>query len=368
MARDMRSFVRSWITPAAGYTPGASELTDRPVVRLDWNESPYPLTPGAQAAMASFRNSNRYPDYRQAPLRKALGEYIGVDPERIVPGAGLDDVFNTIAMLFLEPGDDVVIADPTFGVYRSLFALHGATITDVPLGPPPGFALDAEGIVGAVGEKTKLVVLCNPNNPTGHVIPREQIEYVVDNVSCPVLIDEAYAEFAGISHMDLADRHDHVIVLRTLSKFAGLAGLRVGYGVFPGTLLPYVAKVTPAFANISLLSAEIAIASLADLDLLMAQRDQIVSERERVDAALNAANGLTAYPSGTNFILFATPLADSRPILQGLAARDVFVRKPSHPGLEHCLRVSIGSAEENTAFLDALSEVLAKNVQQGSVA
>jgi histidinol-phosphate aminotransferase len=367
MARDINTFVRSWITPAAGYTPGASELTDRPVVRLDWNESPYPLTPKAQAAMVGFRNTNRYPDYRQEPLRKALGGYIGVDPERIVPGAGLDDVFNTIAMLFLEPGDNVVIADPTFGVYRSLFALHGATITNVPLGPAPDFALDAEGIVAAVGERTKLVVLCNPNNPTGHIIPREQVEHVVANVSCAVLIDEAYAEFAGISHMDLADKHDHVIVLRTLSKFAGLAGLRVGYGVFPEALMPYIARVTPAFANISLLSADIAIAALADLDVLHAQRDQIVRERERVYGALNATDGLTAYPSGTNFILFATPLADSRPILKGLAERDVFIRKPSNPGLEHCLRVSIGTAEENTAFLGALTDVLA-GVQQGSVA
>lgn len=365
MAKEITNYVRSWITPASAYTPGASELTDRPVVRLDWNESPYPLTPGAQEALESFRNSNRYPDYRQAPLRAALGEYIGVNPERIVPGAGLDDVLNTIAMLFIEPGDEVLIADPTFGVYRSLYALHGATVTNVPLGPAPEFRLDAEGIVAAVSDKTKMIVLCNPNNPTGHIIPREDIEHVVTNVSCPVLIDEAYAEFAGISHMDLADTQDHVIVLRTLSKFAGLAGLRVGYGVFPEALLPYLQRVTPAFANISLLAAEIATAALHDLDVLMQQRDQIVAERDRVFNALNSIEGLTAYPSGTNFILFATPLADSTPILRNLAEQDIFIRKPGNPGLEHCLRVSIGTPEENSAFLAGL-EAAMENVREGS--
>lgn len=358
MSRPVTSYVRSWITPAPGYTPGASELTDRPVVRLDWNESPYPLPPKAQSVLESFHNSNRYPDYRQMPLRRALGAYIGVAPERIVPGAGLDDVLNTIGMLFLEPGDEVIIAEPTFGVYRSLYALHGATVTSVPLGPAPHFALDAEGIVRAVSERTKIIVLCNPNNPTGHVIPRQTIEHIIDNVACPVLIDEAYAEFAGISHMDLADRYDHVIVLRTLSKFAGLAGLRVGYGVFPEALLPYLNRVTPAFANISLLASRIAIAALQDLDVLVGYRDQIVLERVRVFDALNELDGFTAYTSGTNFILFSTPLSDSTPILQGLAERDVFIRKPGNPGLEHCLRVSIGTPEENDIFLDMLSIVM----------
>ncbi len=367
MSRPVTSFVRSWITPAAGYTPGASELTDRPVVRLDWNESPYPLTPKAQAALESFHTSNRYPDYRQMPLREALGAYIGVAAERIVPGAGLDDVFNTIGMLFLEPGDEVIIAEPTFGVYRSLYALHGAKVTSIPLGPAPDFGLDADGIVSAVGERTKLIVLCNPNNPTGHIIPRETIEQVVENVSCPVLIDEAYAEFAGISHMDLADRYDHVIVLRTLSKFAGLAGLRVGYGVFPEALLPYLNRVTPAFANISLLASDIAIAALRDLDLLEERRDEIVAQRGRVSTALNEIDGFTAYPSGTNFILFSTPLADSTPILRSLAERDVFIRKPANAGLEHCLRVSIGTPEENTAFLDTLHIVL-DEMREGSQA
>lgn len=360
MSSSMTSFVRSYLTPVQGYTPGASRLSDHPVLRLDWNEAPFPLSPRAQDVLTNFTRGNRYPDYAQTPLRNALSEYVGFTTDRIVPGAGLDDVFTTLAMLLVEPGDEVIIADPTFGVYRSLFALHGATVINIPLGPAPDFALDAPGIIEAVTGKTKLVVICNPNNPTGHLIPRETIEQIVDGVTCPVAIDEAYAEFSGTDHLDLARSRDNVIVLRTLSKFAGLAGFRVGYGIFPEAFVPYLQRVTPAFCNISTLGTEIAMASLQDLDYLRANRDIIVEERTRVSAALNVMEGVTAYPSATNFILFALPVEDSSTILKGLAERDVFIRRYGNPsfGLEHCLRVTVSTPEENDAFLSALEEVL----------
>ncbi len=354
-------FVRSNLSPADGYTPVASRLMDGPVVRLDWNESPYPLTPGAQEVLATWGRANRYPDYQQTPLREALASYVGVDATRIVPGAGLDDVINTLAMLFIEPGTETIISDPTFGVYRSLFSLHGAEVINVPLGPAPDFKLDVDGIIKSVNEKTRLIMLCNPNNPTGHLLPGEDIEKIVDNVPCPVAIDEAYAEFAGIDHLDLVNSRENVIALRTLSKFAGLAGMRVGYGIFPEALVPYLARVTPAFANVSALSAEVAIASLEDLDLLKANRDKLVVERTRVTAALDELPGVTAYPSSTNFVLFRLPVEDSTIVLDGLTERNVFVRRYGTTGwgLHDCLRVSIGLPEENDAFLEALQDVLA---------
>jgi histidinol-phosphate aminotransferase len=365
---DITSFVRSWITPITGYTPAASlKSSDRPIIRLDLNESPFGLTPKAQEALISFDRSHRYPDFRQTGLRNALGAYVGKDPERIVVGAGLDDVLNTLGMLLIEPGDEVIIADPTFGVYRNLYSLHGAKVTDVPLGPAPEFALDAEGIVAAVTNRTKLIVLCNPNNPTGHLIPRERIEHVVANVQCPVVIDEAYAEFSGMSHLDLAETYDNVIIGRTLSKFAGLAGMRVGYAVVPEALEGHAARVTPAFANISYVAAEVAIASLQDLDILSNNRDILIEERTRVTSAINAMDGLTAYPSATNFILVATELADSTPIQEALAQRDIFIRRPANPGLEHCLRPCLGTPEENSAFLAALAPIVA-GVQKAEIA
>jgi histidinol-phosphate aminotransferase len=356
---DITSYVRSWITPVTGYTPAASlKSRGRSIVRLDLNESPFGLTPRAQAALGAFDRSNRYPDFRQTPLREALGAYVDVDPERIVVGAGLDDVLNTIGMLLLEPGDEVIIADPTFGVYRNLYSLHGAKVINIPLGPAPTFALDAEGIVAAVTDRTKLIVLCNPNNPTGHLIPRERIEHVVANVGCPVVIDEAYAEFSGVSHLDLAATYENVIIGRTLSKFAGLAGMRVGYAIVPDALTGHAARVTPAFANISSVAAEVAIASLQDLDVLNRNRDILVEERARMTESINAMEGLIAYPSATNFILVETGLPDSSPIQEALARKDIFVRRPANPGLEHCLRPCLGTLEENDLFLAALPESL----------
>ncbi|HWV25319.1 MAG TPA: histidinol-phosphate transaminase [Thermomicrobiales bacterium] len=360
MAKPITDFVRSTLTPVEGYTPGASRLTDRPVVRLDWNESPFPLTPKAQAALTRFTLGHRYPDYQQMPLREALADYVGFDPERIVPGAGLDDVFATLASISVEPGAEVIIAEPTFGVYRSLFSMLGATIVNVPLTQAPEFLLDTEAILNAVTGNTRLIILCNPNNPTGNLITRELIETIVDNVPCPVAIDEAYAEFSGQDHLDLARTRDNVIVLRTLSKFAGLAGFRVGYGIFPEPLLPYLRRVMPAFCNISGLSSDIAIASLQDLDILKQQRDLIVAERTRVIAALDAIPHVTPYPSATNFVLFRLPVPDSSVVLDALAARDIFVRRYGATGwdLQDCLRVSIGLPEENDAFLAALTDIL----------
>lgn len=360
MTKPVTDFVRSNLSPVEGYAPGASRLSDRPVIRLDWNESPFPLTPKARDVLAAFALGNRYPDYRQAPLREALGQYTGFDPERIVPGAGLDDVFATLASLFVEPGAEIIIAEPTFGVYRSLFSMRGASIVNIPLTPAPDFLLDADGIINAATDKTRLIILCNPNNPTGTLMPSELVEKIVDNVSCPVAIDEAYAEFSGTDHLHLARSRDNVILLRTLSKFAGLAGFRVGYGIFPEPLLPWLPVVTPAFGNISALSADIAIASLQDLDVLTKQRDIIVAERTRMIAALDAMPHITPYPSATNFVLFRLPVPDSSAVLDALAERDIFIRRYGTPGwgLKDCLRVSVGLPEENDAFLAALGEVM----------
>jgi len=354
------SMIRTGIEPVTGYRPGASDLSTERTARLDWNESPFGLSPKAQAALESYDSGNRYPDYMQAPLRDALSAYTGVAVDRIIPGAGLDDVFQTLAMLVINPGDEVIIHDPTFGVYRSLFSLNGASIVNVPLGPAPDFALDVDGILAAVTERTKLVIICQPNNPTGHLFPRAEVERIITSVPCLVAIDEAYAEFSGTSHLDLADTYDNVIVLRTLSKFAGLAGYRVGYGIFPEWAVPYLNRVAPPFFNISAVSSAVAVASLADLDILNDRLAQLLAERDQLAANLEEIPGVHVYPSATNFILVDLPVESSEGLLKDLAARRIFVRRFGHPehGLGHCLRISIGSPEDNRLVLDAITELL----------
>lgn len=359
MSKSITSYVRPQVSPAGAYKLAPRQHHPDSIF-LNLNESPYPLSPKAQQVLQTFSDGNRYPDFVQAPLRAAIGEYVGFAPERIAVGAGLDDVFAILATLFVDPGKEVVISDPTFGVYSTFYPLHGGKVVNVPLGPAPEFAFDADGVIAAVNDNTSFVMICNPNNPTGNLFSLEDVEKVVKSVDCPVAIDEAYAEFSGVDHLDLARKYDNVIILRTLSKFAGLAGIRVGYAIFPEDMVPYMTAAMPAFANISSLSAEIAIASLQDLDHLSANRDEQVAERERVTALLNEIADVTAYPSATNFVMFDVPGDDATPILNALNERHIYVRHYGNPawGLGGHLRVSIGLPHENTAFLNALEEIL----------
>lgn len=350
--------IRRHIEPSDAYERYEPDTGGHEPVRLDWNESPFGLSPRAQATLRAFETGNRYPSIDQAPLRTALGDYLGVDPDRVIAGAGLDDVINTLATTIIEQGDEVIIHEPTFGVYRSLFNLHGATVVNVPLGPTPDFSLSVDGILGAINERTKLVLLCNPNNPTGNLFPRDALIKIIEAASCLVAIDEAYAEFSGTSHTDLALAYDNVITLRTMSKFAGLAGFRVGYGVFPEALMPWYRRAAPAFFNVSTPGAEVAIASLADLDHLQDNAERIIVERERLSALLNEIPGVLAFPSATNFVLVSLPVEDASTVVTSLARHGLLVRHFNHPHLVQCLRISIGLPEHHDRLLNVLRRVL----------
>jgi histidinol-phosphate aminotransferase len=349
--------VRPHIVPAASYTPAKSIDTHGEAVRLDFNENPFNLSPRARQAYEAFIDGNRYPPFAQDNLVAALAGYAGADASRIIAGAGLDDVFATLAIATIDAGDEVIISDPTFGVYRNLFEVHGASIVDVPLGPAPGFELDVDGIIAAANERTKLVIICNPNNPTGTLFSKDDIRKIIENVDTLVAIDEAYAEFSGRYHLDLANEYPNVVVLRTLSKFAGLAGFRVGYGIFPEPLMPWIRRAAPAFYNVSGVANAVAIASLADVDHLMENVALLNRERDRLREDLNAIPGIEAFESSANFILFRFPPDSEAAIDAALAARNVFIRRYKGT-LAAFIRVSIGSPEENAIFLDAMREAL----------
>ncbi len=359
MALSPSRIVRRHIEPEGAYHRDEPDTGGHEPVRLNWNESPFGLSPKAQAAFDAFRAGNTYPEIDQAPLRAAIGRYLGVDAGRIIVGAGLDDVINTLAMTIAEPGVEVIVNEPTFGVYRSLFELHGATVTDIPLGPAPDFAFPVDAIIDAITDRTRLVLICNPNNPTGTLFSREDIVRVIESVDCLVAIDEAYAEFAGVDHTDLAMAYDNVITLRTMSKFAGLAGFRVGYGVFPEALMPWFQRASPAFFNISAPAAAVAIASLGDLDHLRGNARSIIGERDRLSAALDALPGVRVYPSATNFVLVELPLDDARPVVEALAHEGLLVRGYGDD-LKRCIRISISLPEHHDRLIAVVQRELAR--------
>ena len=364
---DVESLIRPAVRAIPPYAREAEPESPPPrIVRLDWNESPYGPSPKARAALAAFDGVHRYPELDARSLREALGRYVGAPADQVVAGAGLDDVLSTLALLLIEPGDAVVISEPTFSVYRSLFAVHGAWVVDVPLAP--GFALDAEGILAAIDERTKLVIVCNPNNPTGNLFDPAAVERVVAGAPCLVAIDEAYAEFAGVAHLPLMARYPNVAVLRTMSKFAGLAGMRVGFGVFPAALMPHLLRVMPTFCNVGAASAAAAIASLEDLPYLEGVVARIVADRDALAAELARIPGVEPFPSATNFLLVRLPMADAGPVVAALAKRGVFVRHFGRPELAiaDCLRVSVGTPEENAVFLQELADILWLDRELGS--
>jgi histidinol-phosphate aminotransferase len=354
---DLTALVRPEIRNLPGYVPaaGAAKKPDR-LLRLDMNESPYGPSPRTRAALADFVQTNRYPDFAQSALRSALSEYTGKPFEQIICGAGLDDVFTTLANLMIEPGDEVVISEPTFGVYRPLFSMHGAKVVNVPL--TGDFAFQPDRVLAAVSDRTKIVIICSPNNPTGNLFPIEAVEQVCANARCLVAIDEAYAEFAGHSHIPLMDRYPNVMILRTMSKWAGLAGMRVGYGLVPKQLFGVVGHVVPPFHNISLASSEAAIASIEDREFLMGRVADICAARDALFAELAAIDGLAPLPSVTNFILVKTPYSDARPLVQAVAERGILIRGYGDPLLQPYFRVSVGLPAENDQFLHALRDAI----------
>lgn len=327
-------------------------------IRLDWNESPYGPSPKALAALREVEAHNRYPEFDAWALREALARYAGVPAEQVAAGAGLDNVLETLMFLVVGAGDKVIISEPTFMVYEILARAHGGQVVDVPL--RTDFSLDASGILDAIDESTKLIIFCNPNNPTGNLLDPDAIEQVVAEAPCLVAVDEAYAEFAGASMIGLMDRYPNLVILRTMSKFAGFAGMRVGYGVFPESLMPFLLRIMPGFCNVSVGASAAAIAALADEEYNQRTVARIVRDRDLLADRLRAIPGVQPLPSATNFLLVRLPVADAAPIVLELARRGVYVRHFGNPafGIADCLRVSIGAAADNAIFAGELEAVL----------
>jgi histidinol-phosphate aminotransferase len=356
---DIETFVRPAVRAIPTYVP-AKLPADQPrqIIRLDMNESPYGPSPKTRAALASFSQTHRYPDFGAIELRTALSGYTGVPADQIICGAGLDDVINTLFLATIDPDDEVIIHEPTFGVYRALVAHYNGKTINARL--TADFELDPDLVLASVTDKTKVIILCTPNNPTGNELNPVSVERIVSSAQCVVAIDEAYAEFAGSSHIPLLDRYPNVVVLRTMSKFAGLAGMRVGYGMFPKSFMPYVNPVAPPFHNISVASARAAIAALSDTEFLLGIVNRIVGDREALAANLREIQGVHPYPSSTNFVLVKLPVDDAAPVVAALAERGILVRNFPNPslGIRDCLRVTIGTQEEIEVFLNELEDIL----------
>lgn len=326
------------------------------MVKLDANENPYGPVVRVREALAALEGVHRYPDPESRILREALAEFHGVPFEVLVAGAGADELIDLSMRLVIEPGDRIVTCPPTFGMYSFDGHLNGAEVIEVPR--RPDFRLDLAALKEAVSELSpKLLLLAHPNNPDGGLLKDE--EYAeISSLPLLVLLDEAYIEFANGARSRLAEAasKSNLIVLRTFSKWAGLAGLRVGYGVFPRDLLPYLWRIKQPY-TVSAAGSQAALAALKSRDEMEEVGRRIRAERERLSEALSSVSYLRPFPSQANFVLCRVEGRSAAELQKGLEARGIVIRYFDKPGLRQHVRISAGTPQDTDRLLTALREL-----------
>lgn len=345
------------------YVPGesveslATRLGRSPdsIVKLDANENNYGTPPAVHLALAALAGTHRYPDASQTDLRAALSTYTGIPADFLLAGNGSDELLSLIAQVMLQPGDCILVCPPTFSMYAFYARLKNCDVIDVPR--HADFSLNVNEMISAVQARSpKILYLDTPGNPTGYSIPKGDIERLLD-LPVLIVIDEAYLEFTGAPSLisQVPARHN-LVVLRTFSKWAGLAGFRVGYGAFPKWLGDALWQAKSPY-NVTIPAMTAAMAALSEEQYLKSNITRVVADRDRLAAELRRLNGLRVYPSDGNFLLvkvepnFGKPAAE---VCETLKKQGILIRlfEPMD-----CLRITIGKTDEIEALLDALGEL-----------
>ena len=331
------------------------------VVKLDANENPYGPSSKVAEALASLRDAHLYPDPAQGAMRAAVGRYVGLAPEHVVVGNGSDEIIDLLFRAVLGPGDAVVNSVPTFGMYEFTAQVCNARIVEIER--DDAFAVDIDAVLAAAGEQhAKIIAIASPNNPSGNPTSPEDIERLLAS-DCLVIVDEAYAEFGDSSVAALVPKRPSLVVLRSMSKWAGLAGLRVGYGLMDAALAEVLMRAKPPY-NVNQAAEAALLASLADAEALQERVRLIVAERARMHRLLDAIPGVTPLPSEANFILCRLPEGRGRDVHERLAGRGVFVRYYARGVLADYLRISVGKPADTDRLIASLIEALSETLSE----
>lgn len=301
---------------------------------------------------------NRYPDPSATALREQLADYVGVDADQIICGCGSDEIMSMLNQTFINPGDVVISHAPSFSMYQIWSVIGGADFIWVP--DNDDLYPDVENIINTAKLKNaKLIYLCSPNNPTGSLLPRHDVIDILEETNALVILDEAYIEFKKEGDLtDIVNEYNNVIVLRTLSKAFGLAGIRCGYAVGPKPLIDMMYKVKSPY-NLNKLTQAAAVIALKHRDTLLKNVEILNSERQRLYEFLKGLKGVTrVYPTASNFIYFEVP--DGAPIYDALLDEGILVKYLKHDvsdDVDH-IRLTVGSPEENDAVIKVLKRSL----------
>ncbi len=360
----MKPIIPDYIRNIAPYVPGkpieelAREYGIDNAIKLASNENPHGPSPKALAALSKcFAGLHRYPDGAGFELTQCLARHLNVKANQIVLGNGSDDLLGMLGRVLLQPGDEAVVPDPSFLMYTIVTQSAGAVPVKVPL---KDRGLDLQAVSDRVGPRTRLIFICNPNNPTGSVVHRKAFEKFLGTLpgNVVVVVDEAYFEFVRdpdcISGIAYLGAEPAVVTLRTFSKAYGLAGLRVGYGVMDTPLAELLQRVRMPF-NVNTLAQTAAAAALEDTDFLAQTLTTVHQGLDFLYAELDR-RGVPFFPSQANFFLIDV----GRPadeVFEGMLRQGVIVRSMRVYGYPEYIRVSLGLPEENRRFLKALDVV-----------
>lgn len=357
MNRDIAALVRKELMDLKPYEEPSLPAG---VVRLHANENPYPFPEAVREAIIDQLRDleiSRYPDPAAGALRESISAYTQWPADKIIVGNGSNELILTLMLTFGGPGARIVIPTPTFSMYQIIANLTGATAVNVPLNKDyeiDMFTLERE----LEHPDTKLVMLCSPNNPTGGIIDTQLVERICASTKALVVLDEAYYEFAQQTALESLKDISNLSILRTFSKAFGLAGQRVGYMLANDEVIYQVKKASLPY-NLNAFTQTAAKVALEKAHEFAPQIEAVLADRSRVAEALTQMPGIVVYPSLANFILFKCTQRPAGEIFQKLTEAGVIIRYFNEaPGLENCLRITIGTKEENDIFIEKLSQIL----------
>ncbi|MEA5462288.1 histidinol-phosphate transaminase [Leptothoe sp. PORK10 BA2] len=347
-------YFRSAVDAMTGYVPGEQPPRGSQIIKLNSNENPYPPSPQVKAALQSLEvdNLRRYPDPYAKEFCQAISDTLQVPKDWIIVGNGSDDLLNLLIRACAEgQGRKVVYPAPSYVLYKTLAAMQTATVVEVPY--PDSFQLPMADLVAAQGAIT---LIATPNSPSGHMVPLRDLRTLAQQVAGLVVIDEAYVDFAEFSALSLVQEFENVIVLRTLSKGYGLAGLRIGFGLANPTLLQGLFKVKDSY-NVDEIAMALAAAAIRDQPYKIARANQVKASRTKLSQDLKHL-GFSVLESHGNFVLATPGTNNAESLYLALKERGILIRYFNQPRLEDKLRISVGTDEENRILIEALASMM----------
>ena len=329
-----------------------SGIPEKNIIRLNANENPYGTIQEVRDAIKNIP-FHEYPDPDQKTIRKALSKYVNLPENLILAGAGGDEIIDLILRLFINEEDEVIDCIPTFGMYNFAAKLSNSSIISIDRNK--NWDLDIKKIISKITEKTKVIFVASPNNPTGNLASEDEIISLLET-GIIVCLDETYYEFSNYSMSHLLSKYDNLIIIRSFSKWAGIAGLRVGYAISSEIIIKHLMDIKQPY-NVNVAAETAVIETLNHKNKLLANVKKLMQEKIRLEEYINSCNRFFSFPSNANFLLCKFYDFTSNEIYDIFSKRGIFIRKFDNKMLENCIRISAGTSEQTDKVINILNEI-----------